>query len=406
MSMAERTAPDGVDPPAGGRLGDVARDVLRFYSSTTGGAIGAAGAASLVPGAGRVARVVRGAGIGSLGVLVPLRLMLEQRRLAAREVATGTQLSRELAALRADLAQVRDEVATGAGSARTLAARLDRVEARAEETVATLQVGLAGADRAGGEAASRLAGLEQRTDELLGERIQPFSRHLDFTAAEDIAAAWNAALGGEVSRQHVTWLAHHIRERERIALGRFASTVGDIVSRILVGRAQTCERMDVLEIGTLFGIGGLVLHEALRPFCGVLVTTVVDPFEGYYGNELDRSTGLPVTLDVFETNRKIFGIDAEEIRTIVGLSEDPGTVSQAADRSYELVIIDGDHSYDGVRRDIELYGPMLAPDGLMIVDDYGNDDWPGVTRHVDELLESGKWTLVGHHSRTAVIRPV
>ena len=55
-----------------------------------------------------------------------------------------------------------------------------------------------------------------------------------------------------------------------------------------------------------------------------------------------------------------------------------------------LLYIDADHSYDGVRADWDAWKPHLAPDAVVVFDDYrymvrGQDHYPGVTRFVDEL---------------------
>jgi hypothetical protein len=35
-----------------------------------------------------------------------------------------------------------------------------------------------------------------------------------------------------------------------------------------------------------------------------------------------------------------------------------------------VIFIDGDHTYEGVKRDIELYFPLLKPNGLILFHDY------------------------------------
>lgn len=55
--------------------------------------------------------------------------------------------------------------------------------------------------------------------------------------------------------------------------------------------------------------------------------------------------------------------------------------------TYDLIYIDGDHSYEGAKADAELAYPLLKKGGVMIFDDYNNDQF-GVRRAVDEFLES------------------
>jgi predicted O-methyltransferase YrrM len=69
---------------------------------------------------------------------------------------------------------------------------------------------------------------------------------------------------------------------------------------------------------------------------------------------------------------------------------------------YDLILVDGDHTYDGVRQDIVDYYPLLSPGGVMVFHDYlpPLDDWnrefiydhhagtePGVRQACHELME-------------------
>lgn len=58
-----------------------------------------------------------------------------------------------------------------------------------------------------------------------------------------------------------------------------------------------------------------------------------------------------------------------------------------ADGSLDWVYIDGDHTYEGVRNDLEAYFRKVRPGGYLAGDDYGQPGWweDGVTRAVDEF---------------------
>jgi SAM-dependent methyltransferase len=62
------------------------------------------------------------------------------------------------------------------------------------------------------------------------------------------------------------------------------------------------------------------------------------------------------------------------------------------DSFFDWVYIHGNHSYEFVARDLELYFRKLKPGGFIVCDDYHHagfwDD--GVTRAVDELMASGR----------------
>jgi predicted O-methyltransferase YrrM len=56
----------------------------------------------------------------------------------------------------------------------------------------------------------------------------------------------------------------------------------------------------------------------------------------------------------------------------------------------DVLFIDGDHSYEGCRMDFINYGPMVRNKGLIVFDDYTQENNPnnGVRKVVDEILEA------------------
>jgi hypothetical protein len=65
------------------------------------------------------------------------------------------------------------------------------------------------------------------------------------------------------------------------------------------------------------------------------------------------------------------------------------------DASLDFVFIDADHSYEGCKRDIEMWSHKVKPGGLLSGHDYGNKDFEdfGVTRAVDEFARGHKLYL-------------
>jgi hypothetical protein len=98
---------------------------------------------------------------------------------------------------------------------------------------------------------------------------------------------------------------------------------------------------------------------------------------------------------------------SDKITLIHGFSQD---VAEAADRfgiarPIGLLYVDGDHTREGARRDIELWAAHLAPGARIAVDDYGHPDWPGVGGAVDELVAEGFLEPIElYHDRLAVTR--
>lgn len=60
-------------------------------------------------------------------------------------------------------------------------------------------------------------------------------------------------------------------------------------------------------------------------------------------------------------------------------------VAQIEDNSLDLVYIDGNHNYEFVKRDIELYLPKLKTNGIMAGHDY-SESWTDVIHAVHDVL--------------------
>jgi hypothetical protein len=78
--------------------------------------------------------------------------------------------------------------------------------------------------------------------------------------------------------------------------------------------------------------------------------------------------------DYFADNRRIFerfGVDFGKVRVVVGLSESPGVVASLARERFSVVFIDGDHSYEAARFDIDTYTALVQEGGLAVIDDAG-----------------------------------
>jgi Methyltransferase domain len=66
--------------------------------------------------------------------------------------------------------------------------------------------------------------------------------------------------------------------------------------------------------------------------------------------------------------------------------------SQFPDNYFDWIYIDGNHRYEFVKLDLEMYLPKVKLHGLLAGDDYGSPGWwqDGVTKAVDEVIASGR----------------
>jgi SAM-dependent methyltransferase len=95
-----------------------------------------------------------------------------------------------------------------------------------------------------------------------------------------------------------------------------------------------------------------------------------------------------------------FGAEIEHGQVFVRRSRSGEAAADLADDSLDWVYIDGDHTYDAVKADLEAYHRVVRPGGLLAGDDYGLPGWweSGVTRAVDEFTASGRCdgpTIIG-----------
>lgn len=81
-------------------------------------------------------------------------------------------------------------------------------------------------------------------------------------------------------------------------------------------------------------------------------------------------------------NVRYFGMAHRFVR-ILGESQ---TVGIHWPFEIDAVYIDGDHSYEACKSDIELWVPKVKRGGLVFFHDYGTPHTPGVVRAVDEAM--------------------
>jgi cephalosporin hydroxylase len=120
----------------------------------------------------------------------------------------------------------------------------------------------------------------------------------------------------------------------------------------------------IVEVGTAQG-GTLFLFAAVAAPDAVLVTVDFPEGRREFGGNRD-----------YRRRRRIFDAFArhrQRIAFIVGDSHDARTLGRVRDeldgRPVDLLFIDGDHTLEGVRRDYELYSPLVAETGIIAFHD-------------------------------------
>lgn len=137
-----------------------------------------------------------------------------------------------------------------------------------------------------------------------------------------------------------------------------------------------------LEIGVFRG-QTLALMRMLKPKAKIVGITPLDSTDGHW--ESDYLADIKKLHDDFKL---------EQPRIIKGLSTDPKVIEQAGKDSYDIIYIDGGHTYEVAKSDVYTYSSMVKVGGYLIVDDCANKyNMEGmfkgietVSKAVDELL--------------------
>ena len=148
----------------------------------------------------------------------------------------------------------------------------------------------------------------------------------------------------------------------------------------------TVERM--VEIGSYQGESTTLFAHIFQP----KELYAVDPFVNGYDEFDGSSTGdFTDVIHNFEERTKQFPC----IKHIKDFSY--GAVTQFEDNSLDFVYVDGDHTYDGVIRDIKLYLPKIKSGGFIAGHDLGKETVTKAIRNqlgeVDIYFEDSSWVI-------------
>jgi len=131
-----------------------------------------------------------------------------------------------------------------------------------------------------------------------------------------------------------------------------------------------------VNIGAGVGTSSLAVVEA-NPALKAYTVDISEggPFGGLQ-NEVNAfsPTGLPLPIQILGDSKK------------VGKEWENGPI--------DFLFIDGDHSYEGCRGDIEAWRPHVKRGGIIALHDYQKDVWPKGTEATDEAAKKYKWKRI------------
>lgn len=154
---------------------------------------------------------------------------------------------------------------------------------------------------------------------------------------------------------------------------------------LVKGLRKTKGFLDIAEIGSWVGDSACAMWEV----CPESRITCVDTFSGAPGDatfELSRKADIEAGDDraVFRTFIK--NTDHFSPKVLQTNSLSAARFLAAGEEKFDLVYIDADHRYEGVKADIEAWLPLVKDGGIICGHDYGDPGFPGVEKAVREVI--------------------
>lgn len=174
----------------------------------------------------------------------------------------------------------------------------------------------------------------------------------------------------------------------------FCSGLGDSAA-LLYALTRSMKPAICVEIGSARGKSACYIGMALKEN-GLGKLYAIDPHSPTHWND----PGSVDSFSIFCANIAALGLK-EQVTIVRSTSED---ASRSWHYPIDLLFVDGDHTYEGVKRDWELFSPHVRPFGFVVFHDtmwdfppYCDYDYAraemGVPRFVDELRRQGYPTL-------------
>jgi len=200
--------------------------------------------------------------------------------------------------------------------------------------------------------------------------------------------------------EEIDWLYEHRLYVEKNNLG-FGDTAFHYMWLMLLKHLQeniSDRKLDFLEIGVFKGqvislwdlisqkIGINSSIHAISPFKGKpepkskLLYKLLVRFNKKF-KKLHESSNFYDDEDYHEiiaSHFSHYGLDFKKIITYPGFSTDQKILIDLKGISFDIIYIDGDHTFDTVIKDINNYAPLIKPGGFLVMDDASNNI-PGST---------------------------
>lgn len=219
-------------------------------------------------------------------------------------------------------------------------------------------------------------------------------------------------------------MSRYLRKRFPRAYKAYQETIGDLyyellgggpLTRLISWRRLRHREADLSDpLATAMNFRGIGLYRTIRPFqvhseIAALFQTVRDlkpRVIGEIGSDMGGTLflwsrilppdGMILSVDLPRLYRKslnrFFTGFFEPSQTVAFVREDshsPGCIARVrallAGRPFDFLFIDGDHSYEGVKKDFFLFQPLVRPGGIIAFHDIAKHNLPEDVCGVDKF---------------------
>lgn len=149
------------------------------------------------------------------------------------------------------------------------------------------------------------------------------------------------------------------------ALRQYKKATGKTAKFILEKDAPKI-KSELLKNGKLYADRESMLLELAKG----TVAAEVGVQQGIFSQFILKNTDVKV-LHLFDLSRSLIRRDViESTRTKLHIGDSSKLLSQFAENTFDWIYIDADHSYQGVKKDIDAAISVLKPDGILFFNDY------------------------------------
>jgi predicted O-methyltransferase YrrM len=144
--------------------------------------------------------------------------------------------------------------------------------------------------------------------------------------------------------------------------------------------------LPIVEIGSWIGGSTILLAQACKE-----TIYAIDPHEGYLARGTKNVFKGPSTYITFQKNLALWHIT--NVILVREYSQSKQALNAVTAKSIGLLFIDGLHTYDGARSDLEMYEDKVSDDGFICMHDMNKERrCPGLSQLQREILVSPKYT--------------